>query len=96
MDRLDPVLQRLRHQPVDARLDGIGARIFSRIEILRERRRARATMGCLAICALTIGFTGGMTDIAAPRPRTDASPLTLIAGPPPLAPSTLLTGGMPS
>ncbi len=89
MQDLDHVLERLGRQPVDARLETIDAGIFSRVDVLRERRALRRTVGSLAIVALGIGITGGTF----PEERAAAEALSVLSSPPPLAPSKLLNAG---
>lgn len=87
MDDIDEVLARLARTPPPAVLDGLEARVLSRIGTL-PASRVQPGLGVIMIAALAIGMIGAGFP-AASVPATSPSPLGAVI---PLAPSTLLAG----
>lgn len=88
MDDLDAMLMRLAQAPVPASLDGIEARVLSRIAA-RPAVRVGMGFGAMTIAAaLVMGMVGAGVP-AKPASAASLSPLGPVS---PLAPSTLLLG----
>ncbi len=88
MEDIDSLLARIRHLPLDPRLDAIDGAVFDGIARRAKPQVSTTAMAIVAVVSLGIGLAGSL----APAEPERAATVFPLGAPGALAPSTLLSG----